>query len=206
MAATISVVYPHNVSIGGDGFWLIREPGGTRAGDRGLRLRRRGRVDRRLPRARLRRRSAARAEGGADRSRRDRRLGAGARTFARARRPAAAGAAARRRRAARARRLSGLGLRGALRSATSDPELVAAPGFAEAFMVDGKPRRGRRDPPRAAARRHARTARRAPASTISIAATSRARSPPISSASARRSRAPTSSAIAPHGASRCRCG
>ncbi len=28
MAATISVVYPHNVSIGGDGFWLIREPGG----------------------------------------------------------------------------------------------------------------------------------------------------------------------------------
>ena len=28
MAATISVVYPHNVAIGGDGFWLIREPGG----------------------------------------------------------------------------------------------------------------------------------------------------------------------------------
>jgi gamma-glutamyltranspeptidase/glutathione hydrolase len=28
MAATISVVYPHNVSIGGDGFWLIREPSG----------------------------------------------------------------------------------------------------------------------------------------------------------------------------------
>jgi len=28
MAATISVVYPHNVSIGGDGFWLIREPAG----------------------------------------------------------------------------------------------------------------------------------------------------------------------------------
>jgi gamma-glutamyltranspeptidase/glutathione hydrolase len=28
MAATISVVYPHNTSIGGDGFWLIREPGG----------------------------------------------------------------------------------------------------------------------------------------------------------------------------------
>ena len=27
-AATISVVYPHNVSIGGDGFWLIREPSG----------------------------------------------------------------------------------------------------------------------------------------------------------------------------------
>jgi gamma-glutamyltranspeptidase/glutathione hydrolase len=28
MAATISVVFPHNVAIGGDGFWLIREPGG----------------------------------------------------------------------------------------------------------------------------------------------------------------------------------
>jgi gamma-glutamyltranspeptidase len=28
MAATIPVVYPHMNSIGGDGFWLIREPGG----------------------------------------------------------------------------------------------------------------------------------------------------------------------------------
>jgi gamma-glutamyltranspeptidase/glutathione hydrolase len=28
MAATIAVVYPHNTTIGGDGFWLIREPGG----------------------------------------------------------------------------------------------------------------------------------------------------------------------------------
>ncbi|MBV8472283.1 MAG: gamma-glutamyltransferase [Hyphomicrobiales bacterium] len=28
MAATIAVVYPHMNSIGGDGFWLIREPGG----------------------------------------------------------------------------------------------------------------------------------------------------------------------------------
>jgi gamma-glutamyltranspeptidase len=32
MAATIAVVYPHMNAIGGDGFWLIREPGGkTRA-------------------------------------------------------------------------------------------------------------------------------------------------------------------------------
>lgn len=29
MAATIAVVYPHMNSIGGDGFWIIREPGGT---------------------------------------------------------------------------------------------------------------------------------------------------------------------------------
>src|SRR5580658_10175556 len=28
MAATIAVVYPHMNAIGGDGFWLIREPGG----------------------------------------------------------------------------------------------------------------------------------------------------------------------------------
>jgi gamma-glutamyltranspeptidase len=29
MAATIAVVYPHMNAIGGDGFWLVREPGGT---------------------------------------------------------------------------------------------------------------------------------------------------------------------------------
>src|SRR5688500_11420835 len=28
MAATIAVAYPHMNAIGGDGFWLIREPGG----------------------------------------------------------------------------------------------------------------------------------------------------------------------------------
>ena len=28
MAATIAVVYPHMNAIGGDGFWLIHEPGG----------------------------------------------------------------------------------------------------------------------------------------------------------------------------------
>src|SRR3954467_14127240 len=28
MAATIAVVYPHMNAVGGDGFWLIREPGG----------------------------------------------------------------------------------------------------------------------------------------------------------------------------------
>jgi gamma-glutamyltranspeptidase/glutathione hydrolase len=28
MAATIAVVYPHMNAIGGDGFWLVREPGG----------------------------------------------------------------------------------------------------------------------------------------------------------------------------------
>src|ERR671911_1465629 len=28
MAATVAVVYPHMNGIGGDGFWLVREPGG----------------------------------------------------------------------------------------------------------------------------------------------------------------------------------
>lgn len=32
MAATISVVYPHMNAIGGDGFWLVREPGGRMHG------------------------------------------------------------------------------------------------------------------------------------------------------------------------------
>ncbi|MGL4496043.1 MAG: gamma-glutamyltransferase, partial [Beijerinckiaceae bacterium] len=29
MAATIAVVYPHMNAIGGDGFWVIHEPGGA---------------------------------------------------------------------------------------------------------------------------------------------------------------------------------
>src|SRR5215212_2451427 len=29
MAATIAVVYPHMNAIGGDGFWTVREPGGS---------------------------------------------------------------------------------------------------------------------------------------------------------------------------------
>src|SRR2546428_12138401 len=28
MAATIAVVYPHMTQLGGDGFWLVREPSG----------------------------------------------------------------------------------------------------------------------------------------------------------------------------------
>ena len=35
MAATIAAVYPHMKHIGGDGFWLVREPYGPRAGDDG---------------------------------------------------------------------------------------------------------------------------------------------------------------------------
>ena len=35
MAATIAAVYPHMNHIGGDGFWLVREPSGPRARDHG---------------------------------------------------------------------------------------------------------------------------------------------------------------------------
>ena len=37
MAATIAVVYPHMNGIGGDGFWLVREPSAARAGHDGVR-------------------------------------------------------------------------------------------------------------------------------------------------------------------------
>ncbi len=87
----------------------------ARARDRSLRLRRRARDDRQLPRPGVRRHSPARGHGGADGSRRDRRLDGGARPFEGARRPPAVEPAARARRAACARRLSRLGLGGAFR-------------------------------------------------------------------------------------------
>ena len=88
MAASIAVVYPHMNAIGGDGFWIIRDPKGKAraieacgfAGEKATRRRLRG--DRRHP--------DARADGGADRSRRDRRLEDRARALRRARRQAAA--------------------------------------------------------------------------------------------------------------------
>ena len=35
MAASIAAVYPHMNHIGGDGFWVVREPNRRRAGDHG---------------------------------------------------------------------------------------------------------------------------------------------------------------------------
>ena len=35
MAASIAAVYPHMNHIGGDGFWVVREPNRPRAGDHG---------------------------------------------------------------------------------------------------------------------------------------------------------------------------
>src|SRR5215475_6222481 len=77
MAAAIAAVYPHMNHIGGDGFWLLREPSG--------RARRRRCAARAV--SRLREHPAARSAGGAHRARRRRRLDAGARSGARAWRP-----------------------------------------------------------------------------------------------------------------------
>ena len=78
MAATIAAVYPHMNHIGGDGFWLVREPSGRvralmGAGPAGAKAtpelyREHGHDE--IP--------AARAARGADRAGRDRRLDAGA--------------------------------------------------------------------------------------------------------------------------------
>ncbi len=138
MAATISVVYPHNVSIGGDGFWLIREPGGrVRAieacgyAGQGASIAAYRALD--LDAVPIRGPKAALTVPGA--------LGGWTLALELSR--------------ARGGRLPlSLLLEDAVRRArdgypvsasearfdvTSDPDLVAAPGFAKAFMVDGKP-------------------------------------------------------------------
>ena len=161
MAATIAVVYPHMNAIGGDGFWLVREPGGrVRAieacGPAGT-----PRHDRALPRQGLRRDPGARARRGPDGRRRGRRLAGRAR--ARAARSAARlplADAPRRRRPPRPRGLPGLGLGGRAASRTSPRRCSAAPGFAETFLVEGKTPAAGTMPQAAGARRHAGAARR----------------------------------------------
>ena len=103
MAATIAVVYPHMNAIGGDGFWLVREPGGRVRAHRGLRPGRAPRDDQALSRQGLRRDPGARAGCGLDGRRRGRRLAGRARLRADARRPPAARRAPRRRRSRFAR-------------------------------------------------------------------------------------------------------
>ena len=78
MAASIAAVYPHMNHIGGDGFWLIREPIGPRARHHGGRARRRIAARPELYRE-LRDDPAARAARRAHRAGRRRRLDAGAR-------------------------------------------------------------------------------------------------------------------------------
>ena len=138
MAATIAVVYPHNVSIGGDGFWLIREPhgrvraieacgyageGASIAAYRALGL---DAVPVRGPKAALTvpgtiggwmlALELSRARGG--------RLPLSTLVEDAAR---------------RARDGYPVSASEARFDPTGDPQLAAAPGFAEAFLVDGKP-------------------------------------------------------------------
>ena len=143
MAATIAVVYPHNEL--DRRRRLLADPRARRAGagDRGLRLRRRGRVDRRLPRARPRRRSDPRAEGGAD--------ACPARSAAgrwRSNSPARAAAGCRcelllEDAVRRARDGCPVSASEARFDPRSDPALVAAPGFADDLPRRRQAGRGR---------------------------------------------------------------
>ncbi len=188
MAATIAAVYPHMNHIGGDGFWLVREPNGRvraimapgPAGSKATReLYRRSRRD-----------PAARAARGAHRAGRGRRLDAGARCRKGQWRQAAARRAAPCRDQSCPRRLCG----------------DAQPGGAfqrEARRTEGRTGlcralsfRTASRPKRATGSSRARSRQRSinsqtPGSTISTAATSAARLPPIWSGSAVRSRAKT---------------
>ncbi len=158
MAATISVVYPHNVSIGGDGFWLIREPNGrvraieacgyagqgaSIAAYRALGF---DAVPPRGPKAAL---TVPGALGG----------WALALELSRARGGRLPLSLLLEDAARRARDGYPASASEARLDPRSDPDLIAAPGFAEAFLVEGKPAEAGDDPPRAAARRYARTAR-----------------------------------------------
>ena len=183
MAATIAVVYPHMNHLGGDGFWLVREPSGKvralmAAGAAGARAtpalyRDAGHdtIPTRGPLAALTvpgavagwmlALDAARLTAAACRSPICSPLPPSTRTMASRSPP----------------------LRAQHRGRTR--ELARVPDFAETFLVDGKPPRRergcalRRSPPRS-------SSSRMPGSMISIAATSGARSRPISIASAAR--------------------
>ena len=157
MAATIAAVYPHMNQIGGDGFWLVREPS--------------GRV-RALMAAGPRRRQCAAASSTAS-TRRSRRAGRSRRSPCRARSPAGCW---------RSRPPSAHGgrlplpdlLAPAIRHATDGyvvtrsqarltaeklAELKDVPGFAPTFLVDGKPPEAGADAQATGARGDARSSR-----------------------------------------------
>ena len=137
MAATIAAVYPHMNHIGGDGFWLVREPSGRvralmAAGRAGANARRE------LYRE-LRDDPAARSACGAHRAGRDRGLDAGAGSGQGPwRTPAARRSAGARDPPRRARAMSSPAARRGSR-AEKLAELQDVPGFAPTFLVDGKP-------------------------------------------------------------------
>ena len=153
MAATIAAVYPHMNHIGGDGFWLVREPSGRvralmGAGPAGAKatpaLYREHGLDE-IP--------AARAARGAHGAGCGRGLDAGAGGRARAGRPDAARPAARRRDPARARGYKVTRSQARL-TAEKLAECKDAPGFAAAFCsTASRPPRARRSSRRRSPRR-----------------------------------------------------
>ena len=184
MAAAIAAAYPHMNHIGGDGFWLIREPSGRvraimAAGPAAAQAR---------PElyAELRGHPDARAARGADRAGRDRRLDAGARGGRSVTAEHCRSMCCWRRRS-RSRAT-------AMRSARSQArltreqfaELEDAAGLCGDFSRRRQGAGSRHQAAPAGARRNARRISPMPASTISIAATSAARSPPTLPASAAR--------------------
>ena len=184
MAATIAVVYPHMNGIGGDGFWLVREPSGRvralmaagRAGEHA-----RPELYREL-----RRDPVARAAGGADGAGRDRRLDAGARMPPKAlggKLPLDVLLGHAIRQAAR-RHAGGAQPRGLTAAVAGELKLV--PGFRA--DLPGRRQAAGRPATCCASRRSPRrwSSSPMPGLPISIAATSGARSPPISNASAAR--------------------
>ena len=193
MAASIAAVYPHMNHIGGDGFWLIREPNGRVRAIMGAGRGRREGDAAFLSRCRASRNPGARAAGRAHRAGRCRRLDAGA--------GSGQGANGQRHQQGASRLPLHVLFDAAIRRAregykvtrsqaqlTRDKfaELENVPGFAE----DVSDRRQGAGSGRDAASRP-RLPRRSSispmrASTISIAAMSAARSPPTWSASARR--------------------
>ena len=185
MAASIAAVYPHMNHVGGDGFWLIREPSGRVRAIMGA-----GRAGAQSDAAILSRRAASRNPG-ARAARRAHRAGcgrwldAGARGGQGERRPAAARCSARRRHQACARGLHGR--RAARRGSRSKntPSWKRRPDFIDAFLVDGKAPEAGAGSSRANSPTRSNTSP-TPGSTTSIAAMSAARSPPIWSASAAR--------------------
>ena len=133
MAASIAAVYPHMNHIGGDGFWLIREPSGRvralmgagRAGVEGDAAA--------LPRRRIRRDPGARAARRAHRAGRRRRLDAGGGSRQGARRPTAARCPARRRHQACARGLYRHPQPGGAHAETSSPSSKTCPALPRPF-------------------------------------------------------------------------
>ncbi len=138
MAASIAAVYPHMNHVGGDGFWVVREPNGrVRAimapGPAGAKA-----TIGFYQGARLRHDPAARAARGAHRAGRDRRLDAGAcrrrnRCAEKCRSMCCSSP-----RSQQAR--DGYVVTRSQHELTRDklPEMGEAPGFAQTFLIDGK--------------------------------------------------------------------